>query len=173
MLSSPVNIQEFPFAQSMTIRQHLSRDESLATRLVVLETYDLLLTIWKAALLCCPLQNWNPAVEETIQDEIIWLRHLTVRCGVSARSCVRVSCEWDAAIRLCNDVSNFRFLLLLEYANIRGQNDYDIQPACDYIASYALDILNACTHVYNGVFRACGQEFDSDNYNVIVQKLGC
>ena len=49
-------------------------------------------------------------------------------------------------------------------------------PQCDYMASYALGIVYACTTGTpvatnpNLVFRTYGQEFDTDIYNIIVGK---
>jgi len=54
------------------------------------------------------------------------------------------------------------------------QNNGGIDPQLNYIASYASDIINRC-----GVAPpfspalAAGQEFDTDNYNVIVREDGC
>lgn len=44
------------------------------------------------------------------------------------------------------------------------QNDYAINPGAAYLSSYAFDIVNQCAR--NG--GACGQEFDTDRYNIIV-----
>lgn len=60
----------------------------------------------QSTLLCCPVAawNWTPADAGTIQDEVIWLAGVTARCGVGPRTCVRVSCECNSGIYLCNDV---------------------------------------------------------------------
>lgn len=63
---------------------------------------------------------------------------------VGGHSCARLSCIDKSGITLCND------------------NDGHIAPLSDYISSYAWDIVNACGR------QTGGQEFDSDNYNVIV-----
>jgi hypothetical protein len=48
------------------------------------------------------------------------------------------------------------------------KNDYTICPNAYYLGTYADDI-NGC---YHAVDLSGGQEFDTDNYNVIA-KLGC
>ncbi|KAH6680326.1 hypothetical protein B0J14DRAFT_578375 [Halenospora varia] len=79
-------------------------------------------------------------------------------CGVDARTCVRIACSNQSGIVLCND------------------NNYPIYPQCDYMASYARDIVYACTMGIptsrnpGADVRTCGQEFDTDNYNIIVRK---
>jgi hypothetical protein len=81
--------------------------------------------------------------------------------------CARISCSYGAAIWLCND------------------NTYPIWPSCRYLATYAEDILGTCADMYLapgskgwGLFdqrdlRVNGQEFDTDNYNVIVGVDAC
>jgi hypothetical protein len=98
------------------------------------------------------------------QNQIKYLRSLSGRCGVKARSCVRISCSWTDAVWLCND------------------NDHFIEPSCKYLADYAANIMNACQDVKGQACRhsTCsiggythyvnGQQFDSDNYNVIVSR---
>ncbi|KAJ9668323.1 hypothetical protein H2201_001371 [Coniosporium apollinis] len=63
---------------------------------------------------------------------------------VDGHACVQLSCINNSGVVLCND------------------NDWQIAPMSDYIASYAGDIIDLCGR-YPG-----GQEFDSDGYNVIV-----
>ncbi|KAF8864871.1 hypothetical protein BDZ45DRAFT_581397, partial [Acephala macrosclerotiorum] len=98
---------------------------------------------------------WTGAAVSTIEDGIYYLQHVNALCNVGKRSCVRISCSYDAGIYLCND-----------------QNWYDITPSCVYIASYAQDLINSCpSRLWNGkrwYDAVCGQEFDTDNYNVIV-----
>ncbi|KAF2836611.1 hypothetical protein M501DRAFT_1059999 [Patellaria atrata CBS 101060] len=90
-----------------------------------------------------------------ISEGIRYLRDLSggnARCGVNGRSCARISCSWDAGISLCND-----------------RNDH-IDPSCRYLADYAEAIVNDCTRVPN---RVKGQQFDTDNYNVLVKHNPC
>ncbi|KAH6673094.1 hypothetical protein B0J14DRAFT_592401 [Halenospora varia] len=119
----------------------------------------------KAALNCCganpgPPLDWYFAENGVIRNEgIPYLQNFHGLCGVGARNCVRVSCSYDSAIRLCND------------------NYYDIYPNCAYIASYAADLVDRCgyflTRGWIHVPATCGQEFDTDNYNVIVREERC
>ena len=52
------------------------------------------------------------------------------------------------------------------------QNTCSINPSCQYFASYALDIVNDCSS--NGaLYYLAGQEFDTDDYNVIVSAQNC
>ncbi|KUJ23864.1 uncharacterized protein LY89DRAFT_726918 [Mollisia scopiformis] len=105
--------------------------------------------------LCYPVQDWGRAETAPINTGIRYLNQVQALCGVGANSCVRVSCSYRAAIYLCND------------------NDYGITPTCPYIASYAQDIINSCNYHRPGGntwdWSVCGQEFDTDNYNVIVR----
>ncbi|KUJ16077.1 uncharacterized protein LY89DRAFT_783297 [Mollisia scopiformis] len=107
----------------------------------------------KFGLQCCPIAawGWTGAIQVIIEDGIDYLNHVQARCGVGARSCVRVSCSWNAGIYLCND------------------NYYGIFPSCPYIGSYAQDISNVCWGFSRGMEVCCGQEFDTDSYNVIVR----
>jgi len=110
--------------------------------------------------LCFPVGNWgwSKASGETIGEGINYLDQVQALCGVSARSCVRISCSWNSAIYLCND------------------NYYGITPTCPYMASYAQDIINDCTTPADrvvGDWSVCGQLFDSDGYNIIVRWDAC
>ncbi|KAH8670332.1 hypothetical protein BGZ60DRAFT_563820 [Tricladium varicosporioides] len=119
----------------------------------------------KSDLNCCganpgPPLDWGFAENNVIRYEgIPYLQQFHGLCGVGARSCVRVSCSYDSAIHLCND------------------NYFDIYPNCAYIASYATDLVDRCGYfVTRGWFHVsatCGQEFDTDNYNVIVRGDRC
>ncbi|KAH7117571.1 hypothetical protein B0J11DRAFT_509282 [Dendryphion nanum] len=87
-----------------------------------------------------------------IPGDIDYLRNLqggNARCVANARSCSRIACTDGAGIFLCND-----------------RNDR-IDPSCKYLADYAQSIYDTC---FTG-FLAKGQQFDTDNYNVIIK--GC
>ncbi|KAI0415711.1 hypothetical protein F5X98DRAFT_376469 [Xylaria grammica] len=74
-------------------------------------------------------------------------------CAVAAgpRVCAEVACTRNAAVWLCND------------------NVTPIAPLCSSLASYVADIVSTCGSEYYHGSRYCrGQEFDSDNYNIIV-----
>ncbi|KAJ2973170.1 hypothetical protein NUW58_g9005 [Xylaria curta] len=78
---------------------------------------------------------------------------MTGACVVEAgpRVCSMITCTYNAAVWLCND------------------NATPITPACDSLASYVSDIIEACGQDYYHGHRLCrGQEFNSDNFNVIV-----
>ncbi|RDL34425.1 uncharacterized protein BP5553_07553 [Venustampulla echinocandica] len=106
---------------------------------------------------CWPVkgQTWERANTNVIADGINYLRKMNI-CNVGGQSCVRISCSYRGAIFLCND------------------NPDTIYPRCPYIASYASDISKNC--LTSGPFNArqtCGQEFDTDGYNVIVRAADC
>lgn len=107
--------------------------------------------------ICCPIRDWKQAGGGPIDEGIFHLNNVGGTCGVDAKSCSRISCSWGAAIFLCND------------------NDYGITPQCLYLSTYAHDIRMDCYRADSGdgVFSVCGQEFDSDNYNIIVRKDSC
>ncbi|EPE28266.1 hypothetical protein GLAREA_09386 [Glarea lozoyensis ATCC 20868] len=117
----------------------------------------------KANILCCadagnelanPHLNWTPANPWEIDSGAQYLQTIDL-CHTGPRQCNRISCSYKAAIFLCND------------------NDYDISPKCAYIASYALDLFNSCRYVKDTILGVCGQEFDTDNYNVVVRAAKC
>jgi hypothetical protein len=111
--------------------------------------------------LCIPITGWNwqNTGMEYINAGIYYLTNLNGRLGMPPKSCSRISCSYNSAIYLCND------------------NDYHIEPASAYIASYAKDLVDLCTtgsfdkfpkYRYTG-----GQEFGNDGYNVIVKHDNC
>lgn len=79
---------------------------------------------------------------------------------------MRVSCSYGAGVWLCND------------------NSYAIDPSCAYLADYVDAIISKCEY---GVSRPCAvigcvstdvflvqvQQFDTDNYNVIIGGADC
>lgn len=109
----------------------------------------------------------NPPLQQTyvatysILAEITALKARGGKCIANGRSCVQIACTDFAEVVLCND------------------NDFRIEPNCEYLASYAFDILGACNFhdVNQDNYRTCGQEFDSDRYNIIVKQsapdVGC
>ncbi|KUJ14762.1 uncharacterized protein LY89DRAFT_720237 [Mollisia scopiformis] len=109
----------------------------------------------KSNMICCNPGSWG-ADPGRIEQGIDYLDHFNGLCGVPARTCVRISCSWGSAIYLCND------------------NYYGITPTCPYMASYAQDILNTCP-MYSWTVQTsyCGQEFDTDSYNIIVRGDNC
>ncbi|KAH8670331.1 hypothetical protein BGZ60DRAFT_527804 [Tricladium varicosporioides] len=58
----------------------------------------------------------------------------------------------------------------------RTCNFYGITPSCYYLATYAEDLTGVCGYFYYGRFftpGTCGQEFDTDHYNIIVREEPC
>lgn len=81
------------------------------------------------------------------------ISQMTGTCAVAGgpRVCSVITCTRNAAVWLCND------------------NTTPIAPPCDSLASYVDDIIGKCGQDYYHGHRFCrGQEFDTDNYNVIV-----
>ena len=70
-------------------------------------------------------------------------------CMVDANSCIRMACLNTSGLYLCNG------------------NDYQIAPSCSYLATYSLDIEESCQQQQYSQSLS-GQEFDTDNYNVVV-----
>ncbi|CAG8960728.1 hypothetical protein HYFRA_00002264 [Hymenoscyphus fraxineus] len=111
----------------------------------------------KSGIICCDHTNWHwpyAAVYNILEayDELDSLG--ATPCGVQARSCVQIACWGNDGVVLCND------------------NWYYIQPHARYLSSYILDIRNVCTQHPPGADyfgTMCGQEFDTDNYNIIVK----
>ncbi|KAH6680327.1 hypothetical protein B0J14DRAFT_648707 [Halenospora varia] len=113
---------------------------------------------------CCNQANfgwdWQDADFGPVRYDEAWLRTLTIRgvsCGVEAHDCARITCNDKAGVHFCNDT------------------DHKIDASCWYLADYVLNIYNTCNDLqcglglcrYNGV---CGQQFDTDGYNVIVRR---
>ncbi|EPE28261.1 hypothetical protein GLAREA_09381 [Glarea lozoyensis ATCC 20868] len=100
---------------------------------------------------CCRnnAQGWKYASTDRIQEGIRYLQRFDI-CDVGPRTCNQISCSYDSAIILCND------------------NNYGIRPNCRYIASYATDLVTWCN--WEMFTQVCGQEFDTDHYNVVVRK---
>ncbi|PVH69215.1 hypothetical protein DL98DRAFT_626085 [Cadophora sp. DSE1049] len=105
-------------------------------------------------------QSWDKARKHYIEDGINYLNHVKAWCHAPANSCVRVSCSWRAAIYLCND------------------NNHEIDTACNYISTFAQDMVDKCTsYNWRRVFTSGGytrwvtggQEFDTDRFNVVVR----
>ncbi|KAH8650554.1 hypothetical protein BGZ60DRAFT_534212 [Tricladium varicosporioides] len=107
---------------------------------------------------CCgepggPNWGWYSAQTWYIFDGINYLHAFRGRCdiGPGPGNCGRISCSYGSGIYLCND------------------NNYMISPNCGYLATYAQDLCDAC----NRKGYTCGQQFDTDNYNVIVHGDSC
>ena len=68
---------------------------------------------------CIPVsgQNWRRANDVVIGQGIKYLRNNNLVCGVNPHSCSRVSCSYDSAIWVCNNVSAF-CLLDMQFPNL-------------------------------------------------------
>ncbi|KAI2620407.1 hypothetical protein GGR54DRAFT_639443 [Hypoxylon sp. NC1633] len=77
------------------------------------------------------------------------------------RTCALLFCRDGDSVWMCND------------------NKYPITRGCDNIASYVLDIIGEVNCLSQDFYRyppnrlMQGQEFDSDNFNVVVGGSGC
>ncbi|KAI1351031.1 hypothetical protein F5Y01DRAFT_283838 [Xylaria sp. FL0043] len=88
-----------------------------------------------------------------VEDSEDKLSKMSGACSVGAgpKVCAVLACTRNAAVWLCND------------------NSKPIAPSCSSLASYVADIVGECGQDYYHGSRYCrGQEFDSDNFNVIV-----
>ncbi|PVH75702.1 hypothetical protein DL98DRAFT_592964 [Cadophora sp. DSE1049] len=106
---------------------------------------------------CIPVpgQSWSPVRLRTVSQsikELFLISTIITTCNINARTFSKLSCENKAAIVLCND------------------NYHPIGPSCSYLVPYAQDISDRC-RTWDFGWRdwvAGGQEFDMDDYNVIV-----
>ncbi|KAI5924871.1 hypothetical protein F4810DRAFT_718689 [Camillea tinctor] len=84
------------------------------------------------------------------------LKYAAGTCGIGPgpRVCTQISCAYDGGIWLCND------------------NAWGIDLSCNDIAAYVDNIIDQCgTDQGHGDVQ--GQEFDTENYNVIVGHAVC
>jgi hypothetical protein len=94
-----------PAIGDVSIASHLHQSKKL--RLLC----QVLTKIRKTGGWCYPVpgQNWDAAYANTVQDGIDFLQSNGLICdvGPGPGNCVRVSCSYNSAIYLCNDVSNY------------------------------------------------------------------
>ncbi|KAK2855559.1 hypothetical protein FQN49_005076 [Arthroderma sp. PD_2] len=108
----------------------------------------------RSHIICDPsgtLRAWRGHIEHGIA----FLRRIPQGgdCSVKGhRSCARISCSYDSGIFLCND------------------NPYWIERPCHLLGDYAEAILNRCQA---SVPKVSGQQFDTDNFNVLVKYDKC
>ncbi|KAK0740133.1 hypothetical protein B0T18DRAFT_393017 [Schizothecium vesticola] len=108
--------------------------------------------------LLCDVPNFSAADSSPVKEGVKYLRGLGGGCGVGARSCVRVSCSWNGAIHLCNN------------------NDHSISPSCSYLGDLADTIVTKCLNKESNCRtgpRGQGQQWDNENFNVIVALDQC
>ena len=105
----------------------------------------------------CDVGGTGVVVTDPIDEGIKYLHGISGDCKVDAgpRVCSRVSCSYSAAIWLCNDTKE------------------DLWIPCSKVGDYAQDIRDKCwfnaspgAPVWLPVVR--GQEFDTENWNVIL-----
>ncbi|CAG8955203.1 hypothetical protein HYFRA_00007219 [Hymenoscyphus fraxineus] len=114
----------------------------------------------KSTIICCRDTNqpWWYGDDPAIQKGIDTLKDRPGSCAVAAgpRVCTDLTCDDKHKIQLCND------------------NTYAIEPTCSYLATYAEDIMEKCSEPGDPTIGtpsvSCGQQFDTDNYNVIIMK---
>jgi hypothetical protein len=108
---------------------------------------------------CLPIWTWgwDVCLSRAILNNNVYLQRLdggVANCGVGAgpAACVRIACQEQAAIWLCND------------------NDYPLTLRCYDMAYYSLGIVNYCPFtIYNGDLYCGGQWFDERKFNIIVR----
>jgi hypothetical protein len=108
---------------------------------------------------CVPIGTWgwSACLSQAIFNNNVYLQTLdggVANCGVGAgpATCVRIACQQQAAIWLCND------------------NDYPLTLRCWDMAYYSLGIINYCPFtIYNGDLYCGGQWFDERKFNIIVR----
>ncbi|XXH02105.1 hypothetical protein Hte_008471 [Hypoxylon texense] len=110
----------------------------------------------KQDFLTCDLANFWWAVKYRIQDGINYLKGKTGRCYIEAgpKVCSRISCSYHSAIFWCND------------------NDAPLWIDCNLWSQYTQNIVDQCS-VDNPSQDVKGQQFDSDNWNIIVGYSDC
>ncbi|KAH6712284.1 hypothetical protein BKA61DRAFT_676077 [Leptodontidium sp. MPI-SDFR-AT-0119] len=95
----------------------------------------------KIGILCCPVAgtDWYGATQHTIEDCIKYLNRVTGYCGADAHTCSR--------------------------------RDNHILATCSWIGTFAQDIINKCAHYGDDkdTPNVCGEEFDDENFRVIVR----
>jgi hypothetical protein len=88
---------------------------------------DIVLT-YQFQQLCIPIktQPWDVANQLTILSGISYLRNVGVPCntGPGPGNCVRVSCSYDAAIYLCNDVNILIYHISDHYADDTTESQF-------------------------------------------------
>ncbi|KAI4861336.1 hypothetical protein F4820DRAFT_452028 [Hypoxylon rubiginosum] len=106
--------------------------------------------------LTCDLANFYWAKKFRIDDGINYLKGKTGRCYIEAgpKVCSRISCSFHSAIFWCND------------------NDTPLWIDCGLWSQYAQNIVDACT-IDDPSQEVKGQQFDTDNWNIIVGYSEC
>ena len=140
----------------------------------------------KSSLQCLPIENfgWQRCQSWGIQQGIAFLcdfpesmQQTACKIAAGPKTCRMISCVSNSGIWLCNDVSSPLHSGNDLHKIHVTQNDHPIHPSCNYLGSYAQDIYDKCVwdDDYSGfdVLFTGGQEFDTDNYNIIVHSTSC
>ncbi|KAI2631565.1 hypothetical protein GGS26DRAFT_598636 [Hypomontagnella submonticulosa] len=108
----------------------------------------------KKAWITCDPNNVRHAKSYRIREGIDYLRGKSGQCHMQAGPgvCSRISCSYDSGIFWCND------------------NKHDVTTDCSDWANYAQDILDKC-ETNDGQIR--GQEFSSENWNILIGRGNC
>ncbi|GAB1205198.1 hypothetical protein APSETT445_003869 [Aspergillus pseudonomiae] len=116
--------------------------------------------------------NWPKARRGDIEAGIKHLRGVSGQPsnGPGPGNCGRVSCSWGAAIWWCNDVSLVASCIQALYSHFEQNTFTKVLPSFNNIADGAQVILNNCQR---GGVKLSGQDFHSDNWNVIVRGDSC
>lgn len=92
---------------------------------------------YQQSTLSCHLQS-RVTIPAPIESGIDRLIQVGGACHVGPLQCTNIYCSQDASIRLCNS------------------NNWDIKPQCNYLATYAVSILAACSFVADGTVEYKG-----------------
>lgn len=130
-----------------------------------------------------PGQNWRQGYQSEAEKPIAYLTALGQgNCFVEHNSCTLLSCDGGTDNYLpLQRCKLFPPLYAFPVSDQGHSNMFILEsnryrPWCNYLATYAQDIVNTC-HQHPPLWptkdwRVYGQEFDSDRYNVFV-KWGC
>ncbi|KAI1803637.1 hypothetical protein F4811DRAFT_553715 [Daldinia bambusicola] len=145
-------------AQVQSINPNFTWENSVSATTSVEEIHK-----WKRSKskILCNIPGYSVGLRWIVLKGYDYLKNLHQACKVDAgpRKCSMIYCEAGTSIWMCND------------------NTTPISRDCDYIATYALDIVAAEKCQSPGPTGAGvwtnGQEFDTDNFNVIAAGGGC
>jgi hypothetical protein len=140
-------------AQFQDLHPEFTLPEPKATRDIPADEIHAFTTRQNGAPLCLPIAEWGwlwaqgPATYKNVD----FLSSLSFGCGVPARTCVRIACQQQSAIYLCND------------------NYYGLNLSCLALASNADNVCQKCGFTLGNEWFCGGQEFNGGNFNVIVR----
>ncbi|KAI0021725.1 hypothetical protein F4780DRAFT_789772 [Xylariomycetidae sp. FL0641] len=106
----------------------------------------------------CFIAGEDGAPDANLNEGIHYLKGIRDRPCVAApgpKVCTRISCSWNAGIYFCNDTPS------------------EVHHDCPDIATYAEDIRAKCHYTSLDRVIVQGQEFDSENWNVMIAGDHC